>query len=391
MKVKGYIFLVFISLFFSVLNSYGQYMSRSEVEKYLRDNIDDLDPIEGIWDRQITVIQVSPYYGRKEERGDGVAYAILKQGDKFIGYSLENEDFYRSLSASNFSRIGTYRMYEINDFVYDKYRFSINDKDFFEITKQLSQKEERKIFESHGVAGSLVKVIFKEEYNRIFPTSKEYEEAYKKKEERIWQGSGFALNDRYIVTNYHVVEEAKTISVLGVNGSNIEYKASVVTSDKNNDLAIIKISDERFVGFGKIPYKISTRICDVGEDIFVLGYPLSQYMGDEIKLTNGIISSRTGFQGDVSTYQISAPVQPGNSGGPLFDKNGNVVGIINAGITAADNVGYAIKAPYLRTMVVTGLIESALPKPVNNLSALSLSEKVKRLRDFVFFIKCENK
>lgn len=66
-------------------------------------------------------------------------------------------------------------------------------------------------------------------------------------------------------------------------------------------------------------------------------------MGDEIKLTTGVISSKTGFQGDVSLYQISAPIQPGNSGGPLFDNKGNLIGIVNAKHKGAENVGYAIK------------------------------------------------
>ena len=90
---------------------------------------------------------------------------------------------------------------------------------------------------------------------------------------------------------------------------------------------------------------------DVGEDVFVLGYPMTQALGNEIKLTNGIISARTGYQGDISTYQISAPVQPGNSGAPMFDSNGNIIGIVVAGVPGADNVGYAIKTLYLKVLI----------------------------------------
>ena len=84
--------------------------------------------------------------------------------------------------------------------------------------------------------------------------------------------------------------------------------------DLTNDL-ILKIEDNQFSGFGTIPYGVSSKMADVGESIFVLGYPLTQTMGDEIKLTDGLISSRTGFQGDIANYQMSAPVQPENSGG----------------------------------------------------------------------------
>jgi S1-C subfamily serine protease len=74
-------------------------------------------------------------------------------------------------------------------------------------------------------------------------------------------------------------------------------------------------------------------------------------MGDEVKLTNGIISSKSGFQGDVTSYQITAPVQPGNSGGPLFDDKGNIIGIINAKHVGAENASYAIKASYLMNLI----------------------------------------
>lgn len=203
-----------------------------------------------------------------------------------------------------------------------------------------------------------------------------------------WTGTGFALKNGYIVTNNHVVEGASSILVQGVNGTTVEYKAEVVAVDKNNDLALIRINDYRFDGFGSIPYSIKETLCDVGSDVFVLGYPLTSYMGEEIKLTNGIISSRSGYQGDVTTYQISAPVQPGNSGGPMFDKNGNVVGVVNAGIPGAENVGYAIKTSYLCNLINSSVSNAIIPRN-NTISTMSLSEKVKVLRNYTFYIKCK--
>ena len=88
------------------------------------------------------------------------------------------------------------------------------------------------------------------------------------------------------------------------------------------------------------------------------------------------------------SYQISAPVQPGNSGGPMFDKNGNVVGIVNAGIPDADNVGYAIKTTYLFNLIKSSVSASVIPN--NNIVAgKSLPEKVKILQKYVFYIKCK--
>ena len=155
-------------------------------------------------------------------------------------------------------------------------------------------------------------------------------------------------------------------------------------------MSILKIDDENFKGFGPIPYNIKTSMADVGEEIFVLGYPMTATMGDEIKLTTGVVSSRTGFQGDVSLYQISAPIQPGNSGGPLFDSQGNLIGIISAKHKGAENVGYAIKASYLKNLMESSLIEDILP--INNtISSLPLTGKVQKVKDYVYFIKCSSK
>ena len=166
-------------------------------------------------------------------------------------------------------------------------------------------------------------------------------------------GSGFAISSSgLIATNSHVISGASSIKVRGINGDfSKTYNAKLITEDKNNDLAIISIDDKNFTSIGSIPYLISNNNVDVGTSIFVLGYPLRATMGDEIKLTNGIISSKTAFQGDVTSYQLSAPVQPGNSGGPLFDDKGNIVGVINAKHLDTENVTYAVKSTYLLNLI----------------------------------------
>ena len=207
-----------------------------------------------------------------------------------------------------------------------------------------------------------------------------------------WSGSGFALNNGYIITNYHVIEDAKSIVVKGVKGNFSEaYQVEIVASDKYNDLTLLKINDSRFTGFGTIPYKVKTTTSEVGEDVFVLGYPMRSTMGDEIKLTTGVISSKTGFQGDVSLYQISAPVQPGNSGGPLFDGKGNLIGIVNAKHNGAENVGYAIKTSYLKNLIETVCSSATILPQNNSISELSLTSKVKSVKNFVFMIECSSK
>ena len=83
---------------------------------------------------------------------------------------------------------------------------------------------------------------------------------------------------------------------------------------------LLKIKDNRFNNLQPIPYSFGSGTKDVGTSVFAMGYPKLSYLGEELKVTDGIISSKTGYQGDITTYQISAPIQPGNSGGPLFDK-----------------------------------------------------------------------
>ena len=200
-------------------------------------------------------------------------------------------------------------------------------------------------------------------------------------------GSGIFVGSKIIATNYHVVEKGKKIEVSIKTGNDIfTYEAKVLASDKINDLALLTIEDEKFAGLGAMPYSLSGRTQDVGTSVFTMGYPLTNYMGEEVKITDGIISSKTGFEGDIVTYQISAPIQPGSSGGPLFDKKGNLIGITNAGIPSAQNVGYAIKSSYLCNLIESSPISIAIPED-NLLTEKELPEQIKVLSKYVVFIK----
>lgn len=201
----------------------------------------------------------------------------------------------------------------------------------------------------------------------------------KQYESQSSSGSGFLVSTHgYVITNYHVIESATDdILITGLNGDmHTTYNARIEIIDKQNDLALLKIIDSKFVELNSLPYGFRTSTCDLGEDCYVLGYPMITTMGTDIKLTTGIISSKTGFQGDVSCYQISAPVQPGNSGGPLFDKNGNIIGIVSAKHGGAENVGYAIKCNYIANLV--DLLDTPITlNKKTNLVGKTLSEQVK--------------
>ena len=171
---------------------------------------------------------------------------------------------------------------------------------------------------------------------------------------------------------------------------NERYRGYVVASDKEHDLSIIKIVDKDFSGFGSIPYSIGNTSVEVGDNIFVLGYPMTTTMGEEIKLTDGIISSATGYKGDQSLYQVSAAVQPGNSGGPLFNYDGTVVGIICGKHSDAENANYAIKTSYLHRLINSSDLGIDITQS-KNIKADKLSERVEKVKTFVYLIECNSR
>jgi S1-C subfamily serine protease len=205
-------------------------------------------------------------------------------------------------------------------------------------------------------------------------------------------GSGFFLSeDGYVATNHHVIKDAKVIEVSIVrNGEWEHHPAKVVLSDKQNDLSILKIEDSNFKNLPPIPYNFTTRIQDTGSEVFTLGYPIAEIMGDEVKFTDGKISSKSGIHGDATVYQISVPIQPGNSGGPLFDTKGNLVGItsscLNRDYFKSENVNYAIKSSYLKALV------DKMPRSIHlqdkaDIADYPLTEKIKKFQSYMTYIK----
>ena len=203
-------------------------------------------------------------------------------------------------------------------------------------------------------------------------------------------GSGFIISQKgYVVTNYHVIEKIEKCYVeLRMNNEVKTYEAEVVQKDPKSDLAILKIKGAKLdsVKF-KIPYTYPTAASAVGTQVFTLGYPMAlTSMGKEVKFTDGKISAKTGYQGDIGSYQTSVPVQPGNSGGPLFDNEGRLVGVINAKIMEADNVSYAIKSSNLRNLYEL-LPEQIEEVAKSEIATLSLENKIKLLSNFTVLIK----
>jgi S1-C subfamily serine protease len=206
-------------------------------------------------------------------------------------------------------------------------------------------------------------------------------------------GSGFFITkDGIIATNAHVVQNCKNIDVFVFNEEgSFSYKAQILLVDKTNDVALIKIKDNRFTDLKEVPYGICDKV-NVGDPVFTLGYPLTDYMGTNCKLTDGIISALTGSEDDVRYYQITVPLQPGNSGGPLFNKDGNIIALTSSRFnskvvaTNVENVNYAIKSSFLENLLNLIPSFSGLSS-TSQLQGRDIQDQVKVLKKYVCLIK----
>jgi len=149
-------------------------------------------------------------------------------------------------------------------------------------------------------------------------------------------GSGFIFGKRGdIITNHHVIDGCDKLDVLL---DNVRYPATLRRVDPPNDLAVISamtLPVENHAAFRKARLR-------VGEDVIVVGFPIGPVLGDTVKATTGIISASTGLGNDVTTFQFTAPIQPGNSGGPIFDKHGRIAGVASGKLSdrwVAQNTG----------------------------------------------------
>lgn len=354
--------------------------SVSDYKEVLSQNIMELDAIEGLYDVKFKIEAYAPIVGwdGRTENYTAVIRAHPDEDGKYLIFALEGGS---KILEGIIEKRGGNGYYKVTR------RLANGDRNTSLI--QLKDMFYFEVIEQGGVGVAQGRVEWK--FVKFFPTEIMYSEALRKHEEEHnkpdkWSGSGFVIQEGYVVTNYHVIEDANSINIQGTTDVFEEsVEAQVIATDKDNDLAILKIKGD--VPEKPLPYSIKTFTSDVGEDVWVLGYPLTSTMGDEIKLTTGVISSRSGYEGSVSMYQISAPAQPGNSGGPVFDKDGNLIAIICSKHTGAENATYAIKASCLRNLVENSIDHDILPH-TNSLSGKELTEKVKEVKGFVFYINC---
>mgnify|MGYP003972032207 FL=1 len=173
-------------------------------------------------------------------------------------------------------------------------------------------------------------------------------------------GTGFLFSSSdYVITSYHVIHGAKSIRVRLLNGEKID--ATVTLKDPNNDIAILKLSQpptsrQNIITLG------DSSLVKTGDRVFTYGFPLVDLLGDaEPRYSEGFINSLSGISNDPRLFHVSIPIQPGNSGGPVFNEQGELIGIATSSIdsdqtkkvfgSVPQNVNFVIKSSYIKSML----------------------------------------
>jgi S1-C subfamily serine protease len=176
----------------------------------------------------------------------------------------------------------------------------------------------------------------------------------------IAAGTGFLFSSSdYVITSYHVVHGSKSISVRFTNGEQID--ATIAVKDTNNDIAILKLSKSPRSRQNIITLGDSSSV-RTGDRVFTYGFPLVDLLGNkEPRYSEGFVNSLSGISNDPRVFQVSIPIQPGNSGGPIFNEKGELIGIATSSIDSVQtqkvfgatpqNVNFAIKSSHINSLL----------------------------------------
>ena len=202
-----------------------------------------------------------------------------------------------------------------------------------------------------------------------------------------FRATGFLIdaNNNYIVTNAHVVSQVKNNLIIE-NNKGDQFTATPVYVNKEMDIAIIKVTDSNFKKLPVLPYNIKKSSADMGETVFMLGFPKAEVVYGE-----GYISAHSGYNMDSLFCQLSTAANEGNSGSPVINRSGDLVGVINSMEKNADGVVFASKANNITKAIaeakkITGN-EDINFKGSNALRGLDRVSQVKKLQDYVFMVK----
>ena len=375
MKFRLLLLLSFILVFsteaFCQLPKASQQLENSIKERIKKSS----DPIEGIY-KTITG-PYTPYY----------RIGIYREGDLYRAVSIE--------AKSKRWRVGDTKAFfePIGNLRYSV-KWSMADKGVEEVFARINEDGQLEILFSNPEDNIHLIKLFPQKTTISEPPQRPKENVKIPAQNEISSGTGFFISKQgYIATNYHVINGATsiTIDLSGKDNQSNQYAAVLVRCDPTNDIAVLRIVDPEFSPFQQLPYIIESKV-NVGASVFTIGFPLNNIMGKNFKVSNGIISAKTGINDDVRYYQITVPVQPGSSGGPLFNKDGNIVGITSSQLNGdyigahIENVNYAIKTMYLLNVI--DLIPDIEELPSDSaLAGLSLEDQVEVLKNYICLIR----
>ncbi len=215
-----------------------------------------------------------------------------------------------------------------------------------------------------------------------------------------WTGSGFLISERgLVVTNHHVIEDTEHLEVCFVNRG-MKWRGKVLVSDKDNDLALVELPDFNYAEVSDQPLPFTLGAPDsgkLGQEVYTLGFPLGSIMGEKVRLSMGRVSSLFGIHENPRDLQISNPIQQGNSGGPLFNMRGEVVGIVSSGLNAAllydkmgvlpQNMNFAVKVNFLHKLLEGTDYAEEITARVGELKGVDLEDQLERVQPFMTQIK----
>lgn len=198
----------------------------------------------------------------------------------------------------------------------------------------------------------------------------------------ISAGSGFAISkEGFVLTNQHVIDGCQLVVIHLPSGV---QKGQPIASDYRNDLALLKVSVKL-----KEVLPLSEVNASLLDEIIVAGYPFSDVLSSSVKVTKGVVSALAGFGDDYSRIQIDAAIQPGNSGGPILNDNGNVVGVAVAKLSKkkfieAENTNFGIKSSIARAFVDANNVK--IPQP--NSLAMTKDQLVELITKTTHLVSC---
>jgi serine protease Do len=198
-------------------------------------------------------------------------------------------------------------------------------------------------------------------------------------------GTGFLIDGKgYLVTNAHIIKNSSTVIVQNNKGD--EFIAKIAFIDNVKDLAILKIKDEDFKPLNTLPYSISKSSTDIAEPIYTFGYPRN-----EIVYGEGYLSAKTGFNGDTLSCQIDVPANPGNSGGPVFNENGEVIGVLSTRQMQTEGAVFAIQSKYiykaLDELKKNNDYSDIKVPSISSMRGMQKKVQARKVKDYIFMVK----